>query len=115
MNLLNATSFFRSTFSSQSFNLSNFGFVSSSSNQSIVDGNDGLHGLIQGFVTSYLDASSYVGTLGVSGSTTTQVNLKLGSSSLSGKEPSSTLATASAYTSTTHVLGFGKPTKKRTK
>jgi hypothetical protein len=93
----------------------NFGFVSSSSSQSTVDGNDGLHGLIQGFVTFDLDASSYVGTLGVSGSTTTQVNLKLGSSSLSRKEPSSTFATTSAYTSTIRVLRFGKPTKKRTK
>ncbi len=92
--------------------MSNFGFVSSSSNQSDVDGSDGLHGLIQGFVTSDLDASSYVDTLGVSSSISTQVNLKLGSSSLSGKEPSSTLATASTYISTTYVLGFGEPTKK---
>jgi hypothetical protein len=62
-----------------------------------------------------LGASSYVSTFGVSSFTSTQVKLKLGSSSLSGKEPSLILAIASAYTFITHVLGFGEPTKKRMK
>jgi len=93
MSILNATCFFGSTFRLDSLNLSNFGFVSNSSSRLGVDGNDGLHGSIQGFFTSNLGASSYVNTWGVSSSTSTQVNSRLGSSNLLGKEPSSPLAT----------------------
>jgi hypothetical protein len=104
MNLLNATCFLGSTFRLDSLNLSNFGFVSSSSSQLGVDGNDGLRGSIQGFFTSNLGASSYVNTLGVFSSTSTQVNSRLGSSSLLGKKPSS--CHSSAYISTTHIFAL---------
>ncbi len=62
-----------------------------------------------------MGASSYVGSLSVSSSTGTQVNSRLGFSSLSRKEPTSTPATANAYTFTTHVLAFGEPTNKKKK